>query len=942
MKIKKYILILLFAFVFVGCDKTLNPEIETPKNVQIDDGVVSWTKVLDADKYVVVVNTDRYDVSTNTYDLKTLNLPIGTYQISVIVVKGEKTSLPSEAVNYEVKAPQSNLATPSNVAINAGILVWNKVTNATGYIVYVGTKEYSVTDQIFNLNSLSLVAGTYSIKVKAVNNNEQSSASEVLSFVVSANQEAVVAEILLSINETYLPNMKEEDFLQDYEYREYYNTSQLVNAYAQIALVYLNDNNAVNFFKQFVEFVDSEEIDSFVSLKNAIDQISTYDLTAMQFSNIAVELSLAMLNLQVDDMNYQIQELENQIIEQNNVINDLKNAAEYLAVYNKLKGYVNQEDLPIFEEFMAGDAVLGYDNYSFVIQEFLNIANYIASDEETSLDPIYYYNDYELMFYDLVVNVKDANDTELLEQLQDSIYYEPLIQLGNEKILGRNYQELLDNVNNTLPYIQDVKTTISTNKQIFLTQIEDVVNYLAAIYTSVPITLLTKLDNYKETKIEPEEIMLLKDEIITILQETLPSEEAFANFYTTALYLSTIFHDLDINDYLLHAPVLGELDHLSLELLLLLMADIDLEMVNDIMAIVDVIIIPGEFKTDPDTGLEYYQSEQYDYEKVLDLILYIGKYLQDFKTANQQKFNQLEAISFDNASRDVLKIYLEIMKVQLKNQTDEENFALVSFIFEKLLIEYPNIVAGLEVFENIGSDVINIFLETEAVFFKNLIPIFEKIENGEFSIQELEELFSDFVAYNNALFQNLTKSDIEKILKMSKVPMMLVFAQALDITELTNFNSYETLFDELIDPVATVINNIVILEKELVLIVDRLEVTQLFNSWPLQNDEKELVLIIISLDELFIEANENLVLGTIDIIFENIFSNPNLMEIIQVTTEQINMYHDIFTDKFTQLFADVHLVAGFDFTNLQADQLQQVYEVIYNFIGEPTDQELAQ
>src|SRR5690554_6955029 len=108
-----YILLLIVSiFVFVGCDPSVdptditdptdptlptNPEIATPSNVAIQNGVVSWTAVSGATGYVVLVGDARHVSTTTTFDLKTLMLSEGTYQVRVIAVVGTEESNPSTA-----------------------------------------------------------------------------------------------------------------------------------------------------------------------------------------------------------------------------------------------------------------------------------------------------------------------------------------------------------------------------------------------------------------------------------------------------------------------------------------------------------------------------------------------------------------------------------------------------------------------------------------------------------------------------------------------------------------------------------------------------------------------------------------------------------------------------------------------------------------------------
>lgn len=92
----KKLLSLLFIFLLVACSaKTLS----TPKNLRIEDDVLSWDKVDNASKYVILIDEDEYSSKANNFDLSFLEA--GTYEIKVkATAKGFNDSQYSDKIIY--------------------------------------------------------------------------------------------------------------------------------------------------------------------------------------------------------------------------------------------------------------------------------------------------------------------------------------------------------------------------------------------------------------------------------------------------------------------------------------------------------------------------------------------------------------------------------------------------------------------------------------------------------------------------------------------------------------------------------------------------------------------------------------------------------------------------------------------------------------------------
>jgi len=111
-KISLFIILIVFSLTLIACIDLDNASsnsdsltISAPINVQISNDVLSWNPVSDATEYVVVVGTTRRTVTSTTFNLSSLNLQQGTYEVSVIAKRNTIESNPSNKVSYTISNP---------------------------------------------------------------------------------------------------------------------------------------------------------------------------------------------------------------------------------------------------------------------------------------------------------------------------------------------------------------------------------------------------------------------------------------------------------------------------------------------------------------------------------------------------------------------------------------------------------------------------------------------------------------------------------------------------------------------------------------------------------------------------------------------------------------------------------------------------------------------
>jgi len=147
----------MFPFVLSGCENEGKTSLSIPKELTVNNGIISFKQVDDAEYYSISVNDKVFSVDAKhnsnvtlidgfvKYDANRLFAYGNTYSIKVKARGSEKYDSHYTAVVEYLH--NIDLLAPENVKLSAKTLVWDNVNDATYYIVKAIRKINNITSE---------------------------------------------------------------------------------------------------------------------------------------------------------------------------------------------------------------------------------------------------------------------------------------------------------------------------------------------------------------------------------------------------------------------------------------------------------------------------------------------------------------------------------------------------------------------------------------------------------------------------------------------------------------------------------------------------------------------------------------------------------------------------------------------------------------------------
>ncbi len=805
-----------------------------PGNVTITGDTLTWGVVVDATGYIVTVNGADHNVVTTTFDLSTLTLANGTYSVTVKATDGTNQSVASTAVNYVVET-ELVLDAPTNLAIATDTLTWSEVSNALGYVVLVNGYEYEVEDETIDLSTLYLPTGTFTITVKAVAGEISSDYSTGVNYTIAAQSVTtdVYAAVLLVMDSTYEPDMVQGDFTEVDDYEDYLVASQMAQYYAaKTHDLAMSTDDSVDMFEDMFILMNQTEVTSFTQLLTELQMLEAYNITPERFTELLYGLTPIALNQQLGRTNAHVTDLTSQVAQYQAQFNAFLASQTFSDFYDVLLNHSTVENAYVimylfdhensysFAQIFNDMAVQAYNSGGQLYEDFQMRLSEEYSDDIAALQEI-------------VVSI--YNDVNAREFLVNHNMWEVRSQYsGYQNNVRWSSEELMEKQEEFQRFTRMMNMLVngeSENKA----GLYVVVQFLFSIRENIPTSLIESIDEIiaGESALTPAEVLIIKNELVDLLQLSVPTAEEFAVLHNIAFTFTGSMLDIDLADFETESQFLGEMDVATIELGLYFIEDFAVDDLNEVMPII-YAITSNEFGPDP--------------HDIIDLLTFVRDYVDTFVVAHQTEvdaFNQL--VGGDDIEAIYSMVLAELIAYADTNIEDENEKEVFLYVLNDVADSYDDVIILLDMVSSLGIDMVVNLIDTQGAIIDSITD-FTEAEDDASRLLALSGLLDDVDTYLDVLLNDLTAEQFEAILSFAKLPVVIKAYEELGL-DLT-LDELSDIADNLYPHIGQTVHASLELALLFVQDVDALDISTVYGLVTTMTDENDALDISVFIDLL--------------------------------------------------------------------------------------------
>ncbi|AUD63588.1 hypothetical protein BK010_08810 [Tenericutes bacterium MO-XQ] len=930
-KILLFIVLFTFLFGLAACNREVDLDLEAPQNLDITDGILTWDAVTDADHYVVFVDEAEYEVTTTTFDLTTLELATGTYAVSVVAAKDDKVSIPSSVLNYEVtEGTVDTIDAPTNVQINAGVVSWTAVTDATSYVVHVGSLSYSVTTTQLDLTTKNIPVGTHTVYVVAKKDALTSENSASVSYTVEENvsQDTIYSTVLGGINPMYEPDMTEEDFEDEWEYYDYLSASEMAAAYAQTSIALgMTESQAIQFFGDAKSMVMGMPmmtgLDDFLLELEILDD---YNMDHQDLAAMIYEFLIVMLDANIRSNTLNLTYANEEIAMYETEMNTIKASQAYMDAYNLMKSYATVDEYDGLDAFFSGE---------------IHELRYIVEEIQSSL--IYGYNFHpEYYYFEDDMTIEYVMDLQMImtamyndtagdgEAFINNMYTElqPLFNLYDKAQWKHYAEERVERDTQDNLMMNEMLVLMETEEVQFKGSLEVVFEFLITVKNTFPQNSIDLIDGaINGDALTLTEGLIIKDEMVLMLQNALPAAADFELLYETALIISGGLTDTDVTTGLQYAQINGQISHASINLFLDFIGDIDETLITGGMDILDQAY---------DEMYDYYDFEN-NPVVLIDFALYVIDYIDQFNLDYATEIAALEALITPAYEEYYFVLAIENIIYQIENDPymPEDEKLIILGMLDELKLEFDTYKALSDLLGDSAHSALRYVIDTEARIIKTVIALNEN--QGTDMVQmmiDLEQLINDIHMIDTEIFGDVTSAEIDVLLDAARLPLKTALeAEGIDIT-------FETTFDNIKPFVNTLILNVINLKADLLNEADLIDLDAFILNENLSSPDLGVGIAIVEvLNNTLTAANQTMILGSVDIFFDSIIEYSEIRALTGATQAEIDQMQIDVKAQLNMMFDEIEAIYALDENNLTLADEERIYDFLMMFGSNQPEEE---
>ncbi|MDY0011137.1 MAG: hypothetical protein RBR96_05310 [Candidatus Izemoplasmatales bacterium] len=362
-----------------------------------------------------------------------------------------------------------------------------------------------------------------------------------------------------------------------------------------------------------------------------------------------------------------------------------------------MKLAVSTSGLPLSDEF-AEELV----NKGMLASEFEAMVDAITTMTETEIDgPEEAYAAIDTMM-ESVTNVEavisafvktmlpDLIDDQIASLEDDKEYYQE--QIDNGWDYNGYYQDRIDELDDQIQVMEDLKDQIAASSEDVVKTILVVMEYIMSIEEMVTADLITNIANLSETSspedLNVEELVLVKDEIVNILTQTMPTQSELVlviNTLNSFVGLLETVEEVQIGELANPEKMAGTM-LLSFEAYLKFIENFDLDFFTELKA----IAVSDD-------------SEAMIQAQVAILVI---TYFDDFLAENEELLDNIEAVYTDAEKEEMFNDYMDMVESYWAENEDAP-------ITEVNFLSFQKTMALKAIFEEAFEDLLDAFVASE-------------------------------------------------------------------------------------------------------------------------------------------------------------------------------------------------------------------------------------
>jgi hypothetical protein len=454
-------------------------------------------------------------------------------------------------------------------------------------------------------------------------------------------------------------------------------------------------------------------------------------------------------------------------------------------------------------------------------------------------------------------------------------------------------------------------------------------NYINDLYLVIDMDMFAFLESGDFTL---EEIFILKDELVTILLDTLPDVESFATLYEAMIVIGAALTDTNLDAFLPYKNFIASVDRQMIELALLFIDSIDQATFEQFMML-SQNLFDEEYIMDDWGG---YYNTQPNVENIVAFALLVLNHIDEFYTDQAVKIAAFNALVDSETLKNFTITVFNQLKLVAVSEMSEEESLLVTMIIDEILVDLDYYYLNFKKLSGITVDLLKEFMNSEGQIIFNIMALQSMGEFEESSIALFQNLFGSIFNYTTIINTAMDLESIENLLMLARIPLkMMVMMEEIPIED------FDTMFEELHPLFAQLLFNIGMLEQRVTSIVSTTNSGSLLftNAWDLVFEKQVQVVVTYILDEIFTQTYIDLVFDTIDLVFDEILVQAELAQLLsdmQIMPADLKL---MLIDMLTQIFDYIDAVMMVDWTSPTTEDDELLVSIFNLLFGGQNEEE---